>query len=231
MKQNTKNYNFEVVFEDNHLIAVSKYAGILCQGDKTGDKPLVDEVKDFLKVKYNKPGQVFAGLIHRIDRPVSGLVLIAKTSKALARMNEQFKNRAVKKTYWAIVKNQPQSASGTLKHYLAKNEKSNKSKAYKKAVDGALLAELTYKVKKKLATHYLLEVHPKTGRHHQIRVQLSSISCPIKGDLKYGSQRSNPDGSISLHARKLEFIHPVSKEKMTLTAPAPKTAIWQACVK
>ncbi len=229
MSQNTKKYNFEVVYEDNHLIAVSKKAGVLCQGDKTGDKPLVDEVKDFLKAKYNKPGNVFAGLIHRLDRPVSGLVLLAKTSKALTRMNEQFKSRAVQKTYWAIVKDKPLNDSGTLKHYLLKNQKQNKSRAYKKATDGALLSELSYKVLKKLSTHYLLEVNPKTGRHHQIRVQLSSMSCPIKGDLKYGSKRSNPDGSISLHARKLKFTHPVSKEEMVLVAPVPANPIWLAC--
>ncbi len=231
MKKNTKKYNFDVVFEDNHLIAVSKKSGVLCQGDKTGDKPLVDEVKEFLKEKYNKPGNVFAGLIHRLDRPVSGLVILAKTSKALTRMNEQFKTRAVQKTYWAIVKDKPLAESGTLNHYLLKNQKQNKSKAFKKATEGALQAELSYKIIKKLSTHYLLEVSPKTGRHHQIRVQLASMSCPIKGDLKYGSKRSNPDGSISLHARQLTFTHPVSKEEMTLVAPVPSTPIWQACKK
>ncbi len=229
MKKNTRKYNFEVVYEDNHLIAVNKKAGVLCQGDKTGDKPLVDEVKEFLKAKYNKPGNVFAGLIHRLDRPVSGLVLFAKTSKALTRMNEQFKTRAVQKTYWAIVRDKPLTESGTLKHYLLKNQKQNKSRAFQKATEGALLSELSYKVLKKLSTHYLLEINPKTGRHHQIRVQLSTMSCPIKGDLKYGSKRSNPDGSISLHARKLKFTHPVSKEEMTLVAPVPSNAIWQAC--
>lgn len=225
----SKSFNFQVVFEDNHLIAVSKKAGILCQGDHTGDKPLVEEVREYLKIKYNKPGNVYCGLIHRLDRPVSGLVLLAKTSKALSRMNEIFKKREVQKTYWAIVKDKPAKDSAVLKHYLIKNQKQNKSRAYQKPKDGALLSELSYSLRKKLATHYLLEVKPKTGRHHQIRVQLAEMSCPIKGDLKYGSKRSNPDGSISLHARKLEFIHPVSKESIEITAPVPKSPIWKAC--
>lgn len=220
----------EVIYEDNHLIAVNKRAGDIVQGDKTGDKPLVDMVKDHLKVKYNKPGEVFAGLIHRIDRPVSGLVLFAKTSKALTRMNKLFHDRDVQKTYWAVVKEPPANANGTLIHYLKKNQKLNKSFAEPQEKPGYLKAELSYKILKKLKTFVLLEVYPRTGRHHQIRVQLSAMDCAIKGDVKYGFHRPNRDASIHLHARKLNFIHPVSKEPIEIIAPAPSNdVIWRDC--
>lgn len=216
----------EVLYEDNHLIAVNKPAGLLAQGDMTGDTTLSEEVKKFLKEKYNKPGNVFAGLIHRIDRPVSGVVLLAKTSKALERMNEQFKSREVEKTYWAITENRPDKPSGTLKNYLEKKIAENKShitKASSTSKEGILDYELIHESD----NYFLLEVKPKTGRHHQIRVQLASIGCPIKGDIKYGSKRTNKGGSICLHARKLEFTHPVSKEKIAIVAPVPNDGLWK----
>lgn len=217
-----------VLYEDNHIIIVNKTTSEIVQGDKTGDKPLSEIVKEWLKEKYNKPGNVFCGVTHRLDRPVSGIVVFAKTSKALSRMNEMFKNKDVKKTYWAIVKNTPKQAVGTLKHYLIKNEKQNKSYAHNTEKPGSKLAILHYKLISRSDKYNLLEVDLETGRHHQIRVQLSQMGCPIKGDLKYGSDRSNPDGGISLHARKISFIHPVSKELIEVTAPLPDDNLWAA---
>lgn len=215
-----------VLFEDNHFIAINKYSSEIVQGDKTGDQPLSETVKTFLKKKYNKPGNVFCGVIHRIDRPVSGVLLLAKTSKGLARMNAQFSSREVKKIYWAIVKNEPKQVSGNLVHYLVKDEKKNMSKAFEKEMKNAKRSELNYTVIAKGDNYSLLEVDPLTGRHHQIRVQLSKIGLPIKGDLKYGAQRSNPDGSVSLHARKLIFNHPITGENIEIIAPVPNEKIW-----
>jgi len=221
--------NLQVIYEDNHIIIVNKRAGDLVQGDKTGDKPLNDIVKDYLKDKYNKPGNVYLGTVHRLDRPTTGLVIFAKTSKALPRLNKLFASKDISKTYWAVVKNQPPKTEDTLIHWLKKNPKNNKSKAYIKVVQDSKNAILHYKVLKKLDNYYLLEVNLETGRHHQIRAQLSSIGCAIKGDLKYGFDRSNKDASIHLHARQIQFIHPVSKEDLNIIAPLPKDAIWDAC--
>jgi len=220
----------EVLYEDNHIIAVNKKSGDIVQGDKTGDKPLSEFVKDYLRNKYNKPGNVFCGVIHRLDRPVSGLVIFAKTSKGLSRMNELFRNKTIQKTYWAIVEKAPQNTEGRLEHYLIKNQQKNKSRAYLKPYEGALKSVLDYKVLKNLDCYSLLEVHPVTGRHHQIRVQLSTLGSIIKGDLKYGAKRSNKDASICLHAREINFIHPIKKEALKIVAPAPKSAIWDACL-
>ena len=217
----------KVIYEDNHIIVVSKTASEIVQGDKTGDTPLSELVKHYLKEKYNKPGNVFIGVTHRLDRPVSGLVVFAKTSKALARLNEMFKNGDVHKTYWAIVKNCPQETEATLEHYLVRNEKQNKSYAYDRETPGAKEAILHYKLIGHSENYFLLEVDLKTGRHHQIRCQLAKIGCPIKGDLKYGFPRSNPDGSICLHARRVSFIHPVSKELIELEAPLPEGNLWK----
>ena len=217
----------KVIYEDNHIIVVSKTASEIVQGDKTGDTPLSELVKHYLKEKYNKPGNVFIGVTHRLDRPVSGLVVFAKTSKALARLNEMFKNGDVHKTYWAIVKNCPQETEATLEHYLVRNEKQNKSYAYDRKKPGAKKAILHYKLIGHSENYFLLEVDLKTGRHHQIRCQLAKIGCPIKGDLKYGFPRSNPDGSICLHARRVSFIHPVSKELIELEAPLPEGNLWK----
>ncbi|GAB4138335.1 MAG: RNA pseudouridine synthase [Bacteroidia bacterium] len=217
----------EVIYEDNHLIAVNKKPSDIVQGDKTGDIPLSEHVKQYIKKKYNKPGEVFLGVIHRLDRPVSGIVLFAKTSKALARMNEQFKTREVKKTYWAVVTAKPPLSSQHLVHWLHKNEKLNKSFSSSTEKPGWLKCELDYKLLGESDRYFLLEVLPMTGRHHQIRVQLSSIGCIIKGDLKYGAKRSNPDGSIHLHARKLEFMHPVKNEPVSIVAPVPHEPLWQ----
>lgn len=217
----------KVIYEDNHIIVVSKTASEIVQGDKTGDTPLSELVKHYLKEKYNKPGNVFIGVTHRLDRPVSGLVVFAKTSKALARLNEMFKNGDVHKTYWAIVKNCPQETEATLEHYLVRNEKQNKSYAYDREKPGAKKAILHYKLIGHSENYFLLEVDLKTGRHHQIRCQLAKIGCPIKGDLKYGFPRSNPDGSICLHARQVSFIHPVSKELIELEAPLPEGNLWK----
>lgn len=216
----------KVIYEDNHIIVVSKTASEIVQGDKTGDTPLSELVKHYLKEKYNKPGNVFIGVTHRLDRPVSGLVVFAKTSKALARLNEMFKNGDIHKTYWAIVKNCPQETEATLEHYLVRNEKQNKSYAYDREKPGAKKAILHYKLIGHSENYFLLEVDLKTGRHHQIRCQLAKIGCPIKGDLKYGFPRSNPDGSICLHARRVSFIHPVSKELIELEAPLPEGNLW-----
>jgi len=217
----------EVLYEDNHIIAINKKSGDIVQGDKTGDAPLSDFVKAYIKKKYNKPGEVFLGTIHRLDRPTSGVVLYARTSKALTRMNEQFREKQVQKTYWAVVDNAPANTSGTLENYLQKNQKQNKS--YVTKGSDSKHAILDFKLLKKLDKFYHLEIKPKTGRHHQIRVQLAHIGCVIKGDLKYGSKRSNKDASIHLLAQKLEFIHPVKKESITIVAPAPKDSVWDAC--
>lgn len=210
-----------VVYEDNHIIIVNKTASEIVQGDKTGDTPLSETVKQYLKEKYQKPGNVFVGVTHRLDRPVSGLVLFAKTSKALSRLNEMFKRGEVQKTYWAVVKNRPPQEEGTLSHWLLRNVKQNKSYAYDKEKPGSKHALLDYRLIAASDNYYLLEVNLKTGRHHQIRCQLSKMGCPIKGDLKYGFARSNTDGSICLHARRIAFVHPVSKENITVEAPLP----------
>ena len=221
---------FQVLFEDNHLLAVSKPSGMLTQGDRTRDKPLNELAKEFLKEKYKKPGDVYLGVPHRIDRPTSGLVLLAKTSKAFVRLNKMFQEKQIQKTYWAVVKNKPQNSEGTLVHFLVRNPEKNKSTAHDNEVKGSKRAELSYRVKLSLDNYHLLEVYPKTGRHHQIRSQLSAIGSPIKGDVKYGFDRTNSDASIHLHARSIEFIHPVSKEKQKISAPAPKSdAVWEAC--
>lgn len=216
-----------ILFEDNHLIVINKQSGEIVQGDKTGDEPLSETVKKYIKTKYNKPGDVFLGTPHRIDRPTSGIVIFAKTSKSLARLNKMFQQKEIQKTYWAIVKNEPPQKEATLIHFLKKNEAKNKSVAKLQDFDGAKRAELTYKVIHQFQQYFLLEILPKTGRHHQIRVQLASIGCPIKGDLKYGFSRSNKDASISLHARKIAFIHPVQKELLEITAPGPSNdVLW-----
>ncbi|WP_374444634.1 RluA family pseudouridine synthase [Epilithonimonas sp.] len=220
----------QIVYEDNHMLVISKKAGQLVQGDKTGDLSLLELIKNFIKKRDEKPGNVFLGLVHRIDRPTSGLVIYAKTSKALSRLTQMVKNREVKKTYWAIVSKEMIPHSGRLVHYLKKNEKNNKAIVYPKATEGAKEAILTYNVIRTLDNYLLLEVDLETGRHHQIRAQLSKIGIPIKGDLKYGAARSNSDGGISLHARKLELIHPVTKESIEIIAPVPQNdAIWKAC--
>ena len=222
--------NLEVLYEDNHIIIVNKKAGDITQGDKTGDKPLSDIVKEYIKEKYNKPGNVFIGTVHRLDRPTSGIVIFARTSKALERLNKMLREKTIKKTYWALVKNQPVKTSKTLINFLKKDTKKNKSFVYKKEIEGSKKAILHYKIIKKLENYSLLEIDLETGRHHQIRTQLSHIGSPIKGDLKYGFNRSNKDGSISLHARKIAFIHPVSKEQISVVAPTPKDPIWNACM-
>ena len=211
-----------VLYEDNHIIAVNKTSSEIVQGDKTGDEPLSETIKKYLKIKYNKPGEVFCGVTHRLDRPVSGVVLFAKTSKALARLNDMFKNQEVSKTYWALVKNKPAPPEGRLEHYLLRNEKQNKSVAHDKMVPDAKKAALTYRLIAQSDSYYLLEIRLETGRHHQIRCQLAKMGCPIKGDLKYGFPRSNPNGGISLHARHVEFVHPVSKQLIQITAPVPE---------
>lgn len=218
----------QVLYEDNHIIIVNKAPSEIVQGDKTGDKPLLDIVKDYLKVKYNKPGNVFCGVTHRLDRPTSGVVVFAKTSKALSRLNEMFKNNEIDKTYWAIVKKLPPRVEATLTHYLIKNERTNKSTAYDVEKPNTKKAVLHYKVIAQSQNYHLLEVDLETGRHHQIRCQLSKIGSPIKGDLKYGAERSNLDGSISLHARKISFVHPVSKEKIEVVASTPEDVLWKA---
>ncbi len=221
--------NLQVLYEDNHIIAVNKRAGDIVQGDKTGDKPLSDVVKAYIKDKYNKPGNVYLGVVHRLDRPTTGLVLFAKTSKALPRLNALFVSKDIHKTYWAIVKNQPPKPADTLINWLRKNPKNNKSTAFPKEVKDSKKAILHYETLKQLDNYYLLEVNLETGRHHQIRSQLSNIGCPIKGDLKYGFDRSNKDASIHLHARHITFEHPVKKEPVSITAPLPNDPIWDAC--
>lgn len=218
----------QVIYEDNHIIIVSKATGEIVQGDKTGDTPLSDTVKLYIKEKYQKPGNVFLGVVHRLDRPVSGLVVFAKTSKALARLNEMFRVGDVHKTYWAIVKNRPAVEEDTLTHWIVRNEKQNKSYAYDKEVKNSKKAVLHYKLISSSTNYHLIAVQLFTGRHHQIRCQLAKIGCPIKGDLKYGAPRSNPDGSISLLSRHVEFVHPVSKETISCDAPLPETDIWRS---
>ncbi|MBQ3633063.1 MAG: RluA family pseudouridine synthase [Paludibacteraceae bacterium] len=228
-----------VLYEDNHIIAVNKTCNEIVQGDKTGDTPLSETVKAYIKAKYDKPGEVFLGVTHRLDRPTSGVVLFARTSKALARLNAMFQSHdQIKKTYWAIVQGAPKMAEARLENWLVRNEKQNKSyivesrksrvESEKSKAEGAKWAALTYKTLVRGDHYTLLEVNLETGRHHQIRCQLAAIGCPIKGDLKYGAKRSNPDGGISLHARQIEFIHPVSKQNICITAPVPEEALWQA---
>ena len=221
-----KNLEKQVIFEDNHLLGVNKLATQIVQGDKTGDMPLSELFKEYLKVKYQKPGNVFCGVIHRLDRPVSGVVLLAKTSKALSRMNELFREREIQKTYWAVVRGVPKELKGTLVHYLKKNEKDNRSFIVKENSSGGLRSELEYEVLKAGDNYSLVEVKPLTGRHHQIRIQLSSMGCPIAGDVKYGDKRGNDDKSICLHARQLVFTHPIQKELVTLTASIPNQKYW-----
>ncbi|MAZ73820.1 MAG: RNA pseudouridine synthase [Flavobacteriaceae bacterium] len=222
--------NLQVLFEDNHLLIVNKRAGDLVQGDKTGDKSLAEVVKSYIAENYNKPGAVYLGVIHRLDRPTSGVVAFARTSKALTRMNKLFAARETEKTYWAVVKNMPPKSTDRLVHFLKRNPKQNKSYAHSNEVPGSKKAALTYSVVKELNNYYLLNIELETGRHHQIRAQLAAIGCPIKGDLKYGFDRSNKDGSIHLHARKLTFVHPVQKEALIVIAPPPEDAIWDACI-
>lgn len=218
-----------VLYEDNHIIAVNKTCSEIVQGDKTGDKPLSETVKAYIKEQYAKPGEVYLGVTHRLDRPTSGVVLFARTSKALTRLNEMFRNHGeIQKTYWAIVKNAPKEAEGRLEHFLYRNEKQNKSYAYDKERSGSKKAILTYKTLAASDRYTLLEINLETGRHHQIRCQLAQIGCPIKGDLKYGFDRSNPDGGISLHARSIKFVHPVSKQDIFIEAPVPENdRLWQ----
>lgn len=224
-------HSLEILYEDNHIIAINKRPSDIVQGDKTGDTPLSEFVKQYIKEKYNKPGDVFIGTVHRIDRPVSGIVLFAKTSKALARLNQMFQTKEIQKTYWAVVKNRPKNIKGKLIHFLKKNEAKNMSKAFEKEQAGALRSELDYEMILSLDNYHLLEITPHTGRHHQIRVQLSTMGCPIKGDIKYGFDRTNKDASIHLHARKIEFIHPVKKESITIIAPPPNEVIWNEIIK
>lgn len=228
MKEISNKNNLQILHEDNHLIVINKRVGDIVQGDKTGDKPLSEVVKEYIKDKYNKPGEVFLGVVHRLDRPTTGIVVFARTSKALTRMNELFSNRETKKTYWAIVKNKPSKSEDQLVHFIKRNEKNNTSKAHSKEVPDSKPASLDYKIFKELNNYFALEINLHTGRHHQIRAQLSAIGSPIKGDLKYGFDRSNTDGGIHLHARKLVFIHPVSKENIEIIAPVPNDVIWNA---
>jgi 23S rRNA pseudouridine1911/1915/1917 synthase len=226
MKIISDKVNLQILHEDNHIIVVNKRVGDIVQGDKTGDKPLSEIVKEYIKDKYSKPGEVFLGVVHRLDRPTSGIVVFARTSKALTRLNEMFSARETQKTYWAVVKNKPEKSEDTLVHFLKRNEKNNTSKAHLKEVPESKLAKLDYKIIKELNSYFVLEIDLHTGRHHQIRAQLAAIGCPIKGDLKYGFDRSNPDGGIHLHARKLAFVHPVSKEEIEILAPTPKNSLW-----
>ncbi len=227
MKQLSNIDNLIVLYEDNHIIAVNKRVGDIVQGDKTGDNPLSEIVKSFLKKKYNKLNNVFLGVVHRIDRPTSGVVIFAKTSKSLKRLNNMIKNSEIEKFYWAITKNKPEKRNDTLVHWLKKNPKNNKSTHFKKETENSKKAILHYKIIKELKNYYLLEVLLETGRHHQIRTQLSAIGCPIKGDLKYGYERSNKDGGICLHAKKISFLHPVTKKKILISAPLLEHDIWK----
>ncbi len=216
----------QVLYEDNHIIIVYKQSGEIVQGDKTGDKPLSETIKEWIKQKYAKPGNVFLGVVHRLDRPVSGIVVFAKTSKALSRLNNMFRNGEVRKTYWAMVQTAPNMPEATLTNWLVRNEKQNKSYVYNNEMPNAKQAILKYKTIGQTEHYTLLEVNLLTGRHHQIRCQLAAIGCPIKGDLKYGARRSNPDGSISLLSHKVEFIHPVSKQKIVVVSPLPTEKVW-----
>src|SRR6188768_2980200 len=224
----TQEKPLSILFEDNHLIIVNKRSGDIVQSDKTGDKPLVDKVKDYIKVKYNKPGEVFLGIPHRIDRPTTGIVIFCRNSRSLERISQMFKAKAIRKTYWAIVKDKPPADNGKLIHYLKRNEQQNKSYASDQEKPGSQMAELDYTILANSDRYFLLEIDLHTGRHHQIRAQLAKIGSPIKGDLKYGFDRSNEDGGIHLHARKLVFVHPVSKEEITIIAPTPEEVIWKA---
>ena len=230
MKTLSNSRNLDILFEDNHLIIINKKPGDIVQKDKTNDISLLEIVKEYLKRKYNKPGNVYLGLIHRIDRPTSGLVMFAKTSKALSRMNKMLKGKMIVKTYWAITKNKPEKKSSQLVHWLKKNEKKNKSTHFSRETKNAKKAILDYRIIKELENYFLLEIIMGSGRHHQIRCQLQAIGCPIKGDLKYGAKRSNSDGSIDLHAKHLKFIHPVTKKEVNLNAPVRENKIWQSCV-
>jgi 23S rRNA pseudouridine1911/1915/1917 synthase len=218
---------FDVLYEDNHLLIVNKAPGILVQGDITGDVPLVELAKRYIKERYEKPGEVFLGVVHRIDRPVSGVVILARTSKALERMNALFRTKETNKTYWAVVGTRPAKNEGNLVHWLIKDERKNKATAFEKETIGALRSELNFRIIAENRSQYLLEVNPITGRPHQIRVQLASIGCPIKGDLKYGDDKANPDGSICLHACKISFVHPVKKVMLSITAPMPENGFWK----
>ncbi|MCI6074990.1 MAG: RluA family pseudouridine synthase [Bacteroidales bacterium] len=218
----------KVIYEDNHIIIVYKEAGEIVQGDKTGDEPLSEMVKEYVKEKYHKPGNVFLGVVHRLDRPVAGLVVFARTSKALSRLNDMFRKGEVHKTYWAITREAPRQPEALLEHWLVRNEKQNKSYAYDHEVAGSKLARLSYKVIARSQNYTLLEVRLLTGRHHQIRCQLAHIGCPIRGDLKYGARRSNPDGSISLLAHHIEFVHPVSRQTLSFSSPLPADPLWLA---
>ncbi len=229
-KTRSNKHNLHVLYEDNHIIAVNKRAGDIVQGDKTGDTPLNTIVKQYIKDKYNKPGNVYLGTVHRLDRPTTGIVLFAKTSKVLPRLNKLFLTKDIQKTYWALVKQAPVKSKDTLVHWLKKNPKNNKSTAYTKEIKDSKKAILHYTTLKQLDRYSLLEIQLETGRHHQIRSQLSSIGTPIKGDLKYGFNRSNKDASISLHARHITFMHPVKKEPVHITAPLPNDAVWNACL-
>ena len=228
MKVVSNKDNLQILHEDNHIIAINKRVGDIVQGDKTGDIPLSEVVKEYIKEKYKKPGEVFLGVVHRLDRPTTGIVVFARTSKALTRLNEMFSNRETQKTYWAIVKNKPEKEQDTLVHFLKRNEKNNTSKAHIKEVEASKKAILDYTLLKQLDNYSALEINLHTGRHHQIRAQLAAIGSPIKGDLKYGFERSNTDGGIHLHARKLNFIHPVTKVTIELIAPTPNDKIWGA---
>lgn len=230
MKILSNHYNLQVLFEDNHLIVINKRPGDIVQGDKTKDTPLSEIVKKYLKIKYDKPGNVYLGVIHRIDRPTSGLVIFAKTSKSLSRMNLMLKDHTIQKTYWAITQNKPEKESDKLIHWLRKNEKNNKSTHFSKETANAKKAILNYKIIKELDNYFLLEITMESGRHHQIRCQLQAIGCPIKGDIKYDSKRTNKDGGIDLHARNIKFMHPVSKKQIDITAPLRDQKIWQNCV-
>jgi len=221
--------NLQVLYEDNHIIIVNKRAGDLVQGDKTGDTPLSDIVKKYIKKKYNKPGEVFLGVVHRLDRPTTGIVVFARTSKALSRLNKMFAEKKISKIYWAVVKQIPVPEKCTLIHWLKKNPKNNKSTAYTSEIKESKKAILHYKVIRSLNTYHLVEINLETGRHHQIRCQLASIASPIKGDLKYGFDRSNKDASIHLHSRKIAFVHPVSQLDISIVAPTPSDVIWDAC--
>ena len=224
---NPSEFGLEVLFEDNHVLVVNKKASDISQGDKTGDVPLPDIIKAYWKKKYDKPGNVYCGVVHRLDRPTSGALIFTRTSKALERLSKQFREKSVKKTYWAIVESKPERPSGTLEHFLKKNEKQNKSYASDKETPGSKKATLHYKSIAESDKYYLLEIELETGRHHQIRCQLGTIGCVIKGDVKYGARRSNPDKSISLHARYVSFDHPVTKERVNITAPVPEDSLWR----
>lgn len=216
----------QILYEDNHLIIINKYPSQIVQGDKTGDEPLSEQIKQYLKKKYNKPGNVFCGVVHRLDRPVGGVLIFARTSKALSRMNEMVKNREIKKTYWALVKNPPPDQNGHLVNFISRNQQKNKSFIVPKEKTGSKKAELKYTYLQNSDKYHLLEVELLTGRHHQIRVQLANIGCPIKGDVKYGFNRTNEDGSIHLHARRIEFIHPIKKERLLVEAPLWQDPLW-----